>query len=380
MLISVQDGLSHRAQSGYGALARHLILGLADRGHEVVVQSGSKAWMEVEPGAREKLEDLRAEASVPPVADVVLQTAIPPNCRRFAAPSVFYTQNALGGLRRDWLEPLGRADHLVVPGEFDRRVFARHFSSVSVSPQGSNPHVFKPVPRWRMEGSHRFTFLYVGSYSFRKGVDVLLASFLDEFDEREAVELWLHCVGMGTGDNINHLLRTIQSRRPLANVRVSAGSRAPAWMCRHYNQADCVITASRGEGWCMPLTEGLLCGKPVIAPNSTAPGEYLGGDAAYLVPVVERQAAAISDSFGGAFRERCGEDNITYYEPDSAALRAAMRAVFADPDEAARRASAGGAIIRDQYDWRSAVDGVEDALLRTAEAGPAPVTPSRSSG
>lgn len=147
MLISVQDGLSHRAQSGYGALARHLILGLADRGHEVVVQGGSKAWMEVEPGARERLEDLRVEAAVPPAADVVLQTAIPPNCRRFTAPSVFYTQNALGGLRRDWLEPLGRADHLVVPGEFDRRVFARHFSSVSVSPQGSNPQVFKPVPR-----------------------------------------------------------------------------------------------------------------------------------------------------------------------------------------------------------------------------------------
>lgn len=365
MNIYVFDRLAHRAQSGYGALARHLILGLQERGHDVTLPGGfHKPWQEVEVGARERLEGLRHEQAVPSDIDVVLQVGIPGNCRSFDVPSVMYTQNGLGGLRLDWIDPLQNADHVVVPSAFDREVFARYVDGVSVSPQGSNPSVFRPFPKWRAEGSERFTFFFVGSYGFRKGVDVLLAAFLREFKASEPVELWLKCANIGVGGHVNHLLGMIQTYCPLANVRVFPSSISPAWMCRYYNRVDCVVTVSRGEGWCMPITEGLLCGKPVIAPDSSAPGEYLSDDAAHLVPGVEREVAEISDPFGGALVNSYGDSGITYFEPDQGALRETMRAVVSEPEEATRRAETGQAMVRERYDWRSAVDGVEEALAR----------------
>ena len=51
------------------------------------------------------------------------------------------------------------------------------------------------------------------------------------------------------------------------------------------------MSQSRGEGWCMPLSEALLCGLPVIAPASTAMAEYLDQSVAELIPVHATAAA-----------------------------------------------------------------------------------------
>lgn len=387
MVILVEDAQRHRLLSGYGALARHLILGLDDRGHKVVIRSGKTPWADVGGATRKRITELSDHSALQRDPDVVLQICSPGGCQTFDVPSAIYTQNALGGLRAEWAQSLLQADHCIVPGEFDRRVFSRHVPSVSIAPQGSNPSTFKSRPSWREEGSERFTFMFVGGYGFRKGVDVLLAAFLQEFHRSEPVELWLFCVGMG--DNFNHLLeamhdpnqqarrsrgyfndvaRAVRGRRQPINIRVSTRAVSPSWMCRHYNRADCVVTATRGEGWCMPITEALLCEKPVIAPRSTAPGEYLDDETAYLVPVTETAAADISDPFGEGFRKQYGEPGITYFEPDIDQLRRMMRHVYSNRDEAASKAVKGAVMVRERYDWRSAAEQVEVALEGVASA------------
>jgi glycosyltransferase involved in cell wall biosynthesis len=362
--IFLADGLRHRQLTGYGALARNLALGLAGRGHDVRLRANERPWGEIEQGARARLEALpQVDREERELADLVLQVRSPPNCSPFTKPTLIYTQNALGGLPPEWIEALSTADGIVVPSEFDRAVFARHFPRVYVAGQSADASIFKPLPQERANAPETFSFLYVGSYSFRKGVDLLLEAFLTEFSAEEPVELRLQCPGAGRGDEFNHCLSIIQRLNPRGRVRLNAGERSPEWMCRLYNQSDCVLTLSRGEGWCMPLCEALLCEVPVIAPRSTGMAEYLDDSIAELVPTRELPAARATSPFAGTFATVYNHPGITYQEPDPADARAAMRRVYEDRRAAHEKARAGRQRILDTFSWEKAVRDVERACL-----------------
>lgn len=359
----VADGLRHAKIGGYGCLSRNLILGLAGLGHEVgLLRKADQAdWQAIEPGARAEIEKL--PRMDPNQADLVLQVGTPAACQAFGPPSLIYTQNALGELRDDWIAAVRRADGAIVPSEFDRQVFARHVERVYVAGQSSDPRVFGPRPERRAEGSEHFTFCFVGSYGYRKGVDLLLDAFLQEFGPSEPVSLLMVCPGAGEGNAFNHLIARIQRINPLGKVRMITRRMSPDWVCRIYNRCDAFVTLSRGEGWCMPVTEALLCELPVIAPDSTAMGEYLSPEVAYLVPVREREIRSITDPFGGSVVKAYGKPGNILYEPDIAAARDAMREVRSDYAGAKARALAGAELVRGKITWEAAARDVEHACL-----------------
>lgn len=374
MRIFIADGMRHANLTGYGELSRQITLGLADRGHEVFLPGARRQWAAIDDNIRDRLETIPTMVNPGDDIDLVLQIGSPNATRPFPQPTLIYTQNALGDLRKEWISALRTADGVIVPGEFDRAVFARYVDRVYIAQQSSDSARFRPFPHWREEGSERFTFMFVGSYSFRKGPDLLLEAFLDEFGDDEPVELWLHCAGVGKGGEFNHLLDTIQARRPMAHVRLNGQNMSPPWMCRIYNRVDAVITMSRGEGWCMPLTEALLCEKPVIAPSSTAMGEYLDENIAYLVPTRELAAADITDDFGSGFRNTYGEPGITYYEPDVSVARTQMRLVYEHYDAAKSKAVLGRKRIVERISWADTARDIEAACLDLLGRAPATVT------
>jgi glycosyltransferase involved in cell wall biosynthesis len=360
--IFVADGLRHRQLSGYGVLSRNLIFGLVELGHDVRLRASDKQWGNIERGAKERLQKLpQMSLEERESADLILQIRQPSSCVGFAKPTLVYTQNALGGLRPEWLQTLKAADGIIVPSEFDRAVFARHFPRVYVAGQSADAAIFKPDARRRAEGPELFSFLYVGSYSFRKGVDLLLETFLTEFDAEEPVELRLHCPGIGRGEEFNHCLHSIQRFNARGRVRLSGGELTPEWMSRLYNQSDCVLTLSRGEGWCMPLTEALLCEVPVIAPCSTGMAEYLDDSVAEMVSTRELPAGQAPTPFGFNFATGYGFPGVTYYEPDVAEARAAMRRVYESYPAAREKARAGRRRILTRFSWAGAAREVERA-------------------
>jgi len=380
--LHIVDGHRHARLSGYGMLSRNIVFELDELGHQIYLQRGDRLWETIERGARERLEALPIMERYEQV-ELVLQIGTPASCRHVPKPSLMYTQNALGDLRDDWIEALQAVDGCIVPSEFDRRVFERYFDRVYVARQSSDPQIFRPVPAWREEGSKRFTFLFVGSYSYRKGVDLLLEAFLREFSPEEDVELVMHTAGIGRGTEYNHLLSYLQRINAKAHVSVFGKSLTPEWMARLYNRSDCVITLTRGEGWCMPVTEALLCEVPVVAPRSTAMAEYLSDDIAYLVPVTERTIADIDEAFGAGFVRAYGKRGNVCYEPSVDEARRQMRAVVDDPDAARHKAAAGRALIAEQVSWPNAVRDVERALLDLQASSPrgdgtAPAAPAAS--
>jgi glycosyltransferase involved in cell wall biosynthesis len=366
--IYVVDAFAHRAVSGYGMVARFIVAGLVGRGHDVRLMPGAQEWAALLPDEIAQLEAL-ADGTFVRRADVVLHIGLPLMRRHYAQPSVLYTMNALGDIKPEWVDALSVWDALVVPSEFDRAVFARRFERVFVAPLGSNRSTFKPVTRWRPEGWNRFTFLFVGSYSFRKGVDLLLEAFLCEFSGDEPVEPLIQAPGAGQREEFDHCLELIRAHNPLGRVRLRGGTLSPAWMNRIYNRCDCVITLSRGEGWCMPLSEALLCGVPVIAPNSTAMAEYLDDSVAELLPVREIPATEAPGPFGSGMKAGYGFPGVTYYEPDGRAARKAMRLVYEEYPRALEKARAGRHRMLTTYTPGNTAQCIEAACTDLLQAG-----------
>lgn len=359
----VADRGRHRRASGYGMLSRQIIRGLAELGHDVYIEPVTNEWERVERTAADFFAAFPTDTTATRQADAVLQIGPPGAACSTPRPSLIYTQHALSELPEAWVRDLRRVDGVIVPGKYDYDVFSSDLPRVWTAPQASPHELFKYRPDWRPEGHSEFTFLFVGSYHYRKGVDLLLRAFLTEFSSDEEVRLQMQCPGIGTGEEFTHLLHTLQRFNPMAKVSVSGSVLSPEWMARLYNRVDAVVTMSRGEGWCMPLAEALLCRRPVIAPSSTGMREFIDDTVAFTVATKEVPIAEIDDPYADSFVRAYGGGKAVCHEADMASARAALRKAFVEREEATDRAKRGHQRMMDDFN-RSRMSWAIDAAIR----------------
>lgn len=350
--VLVDDGASHTQLTGYGNLSRAVLLAL-DQFTDMEVMIRQRP-AEIPEWVREK----SALDAIPvwrpgDEYDCVLHICSPERRIREKKPSLVYTQNALSMLKPEWINGLKRADGIIVPGEFDARVFRRHFQNVHICHQYVDDQVFKPRPNYRTEGPSAFSYLFVGSFSYRKGVDLLLRAFPKAFDNGQEVNLTLHCSSGFENDQFNYVLDAARALPRTLSVSVFNGNKTPAWMARIYNRHDVVVSLSRGEAWCMPVHEALLSHKPVIAANSTAMGEYLPKHGTIKVPTKAISVSQISDPFGGSFRAQYGFAENMSFEADTDASVAAFRQISSDYESYSAAAHTARRIIIGTYSRKS---------------------------
>ena len=364
--VRVFDGGWHSGSSGYGELSRSLIRSIAARPGMRVTVARPSVPFEKGVGHAEEIRRLYAEDDSDDF-DVELHVSPPPFPGPRPRPTVFYTQNALGGLISNWAESLRDADSVVVPGEFDLTVFRKHHPHVYTCHQHVDEETFTSNRRFREEGPDVPSFLFVGSYSYRKGVDILLREFPKAFRPWQRAHLHLHCFSGLEKANAGHLLERVRDFPRNVTVSAYAGSVSPAWMARIVNRHDVVVSFSRGEGWCMPLHEGLLCRKYVVCPDSTAMGEMLPEDGVFKVPVTAEKIDAISDPFGQSLKRKYGELGNCMWEVEPKAARAALRQAYAAVRRSPMASEAGRRFIVDSYSLESMGERIESIIRHTLQ-------------
>eukprot|EP00038_Savillea_parva_P005019 m.146052 g.146052 ORF g.146052 m.146052 type:complete len:563 (-) comp11640_c0_seq2:106-1794(-) len=240
-----------------------------------------------------------------------------------------------------------RQDEVWVPTRWHVEVFRRGGippHKLFVIPEALDLTFFHPVqsprPQRAQSGTDTFTFLAVAKWEPRKGFDVLLHAYWNEFAHEPpgAVTLVLRTYKPGWEpgpDDLNEQFADMAQRfhrKPMTDLPRVQWVRDD--LSRHqlrdlYQRSDAFVLATRGEGWGLPVAEAMAMGLPTIATNFSGP-------TAYLTPAT-----------GFPVRYALNADGTA--EPDMADLQRQMRFVYANRQAARKVGAAGQRFIAEHY-------------------------------
>ena len=201
--------------------------------------------------------------------------------------------------------------------------------------------ILSPEERRRAGRPFRFLSTFAAASDGRKGSDVLLRAFFEEFRDDDDVELHIHTTFDEFKSADDHGTDSDIFRRTAANLyrewgygNVSATflERIVAWaeqiplqdMPCEFGKYDAFVLPTRGEGWGLPIMEAMAMGVPVIVTNFSAIPDYVRDEWGYLIPFQLVEAT-------GSFYGRTGGRWALASKDD---LRRLMRKVTSDPAEA----------------------------------------------
>lgn len=171
---------------------------------------------------------------------------------------------------------------------------------------------YEPLP-FLNQFKDKYIFYYVGELSRRKNIEAILRAFHMTFSPTQPVELLIKTTPTGLGDNpqetINNILLSV--KRGLKLYSSEAHYKKEIVICdyfedeqlnRLHNSCDCFVTASRGEGWCIPAFDAMGFGRQTILPRHSAFLDWTNNSTNYLVssrpePVFGAADAAFSDIY-----------------------------------------------------------------------------------
>jgi len=178
-------------------------------------------------------------------------------------------------LHDGWSDHLNKVDIVWCPSNAVRRMFKWNGveRTIYVIPHGYNPEIYKPIEH---EDEEIFTFLSVNSWTGiegdRKGTDLLIKAFDEEFKPEEKVRLLLKfgtffMKPYNTKQRINELLG---HENP--NILVNQDYVEEKELVTYYQHADCFVVPTRGEGFGITILNSLACGCPVIVTKDANSG------------------------------------------------------------------------------------------------------------
>ncbi len=347
--------------TGYAAATRELALALFRLGADVKLQPVPWGVTRAElPGpTRNLLDSIIASRGC---FDGLLNISIPPLfCRVSTLPAVGLTMLEVDGLPASWVDCCNRMDEVWVPSSFNAETFCRSgviADKIRVMPLGVDTGLFTPVGRnlaFTKLDAEIFIFLSVFEWVPRKGYDLLLTAYLQEFTAGDDV-----CLVLKSHSNSDYdpdgtaIAKTIHE---IAAQHRKPGRRAPeiallpevmpmVQMPELYRMADCFVLPTRGEGWNLPALEALACGLPVITTAWSAHLDWLNNDNAFLIEVESLDAVP-----------SLGTNNDDVYRghhwarPSIEHLRYLMRWVYEHRSEARERAAGARAAIETELSW-----------------------------
>jgi len=362
-----------RDRSGYADEAKLLIRGLRNLGFSVLTHSVKQQHDTPMTGDQSTVR--QRERVVSPhhhVVHVVHLAWADPFPSLPADRVIWRTMFETDGLPPSWVQRSWQVDEIWVPSSFNLGTFANAGvppSKLRVLHEPIDTERFDPARANPLEHLPReaFIFLSVFTWQQRKGWDVLLQAYLEEFSGRESVVLVIRT------DRFRR-----QYHRPSEEIgrlreQFGGGDPPPIFlippvtirdMPRLYASADAFVLASHGEGWGRPLMEAMCMGLPTIGTRWGGSLEFMNEKNSYLVDCelqdVSEAAAAEYPLFSG---QRWAQASIEH-------LRSLMRHVYEDREDAATRGARARREVVARFDVsRIAVDAALNLQL-SARAQP----------
>ncbi|WP_158606535.1 glycosyltransferase family 4 protein [Paenibacillus ginsengarvi] len=313
--------------SGHGLAEgnRILLRILEQAGHTVRIHPVDKGWVKEQVLSPEETGYLSSfEQKTLPTRDLFLcnwigsEIRYDPDYRVNIVRTTFETDR----IPQSWVSELNRFDEVWVQCAFNSHTFALSGvkAPLRIIPNFFDDSQYVPIGDKMALGALRsYLFLSVFDLKERKGYDVLLRAFLDEFTRRDDTAL---VIKVRSGKNVSKLREIIDAHpkpaeeKPCIHVidRMFSGSD----LIRLYRACDAFVLPTRGEGWGRPLFEAMLMEMPVIATSWSGQTEYMNEGNSFPVKVERLVPVRTKPELDGHY----------WAEPSVSDLRQKMRYVF----------------------------------------------------
>ena len=168
---------------------------------------------------------------------------------------------------------------LWVPSQWGKEVLINNGideAMIDVVPEGVDANQYHPYLRGSIDKTGEpFRFLSIGKFEERKGYRELLEAFKLAFDNSPDVELVIKADYFLDPENKKQQCMNLINEVGLTNVKLIWGELTTVQLFELYNFADVYVTATRAEGWGLPIIEAAATGLPIIAPFYSGHTEFL---------------------------------------------------------------------------------------------------------
>lgn len=268
-----------------------------------------------------------------------------------------------GSLPRIWIGPIqDNVSEVWVPSHYVRRVYTDSGiapQKVIVIPNGVNTSIFSPEGnRMGLDTGKRFKFLFVGGTIYRKGIDILLNTYLRTFTSNDNIALVIKGFGSNSfykGQSVSGLIKEIQRTPNAPEVLYIEKDLTEKDMAALYRNCDCLVHPYRGEGFGLPVLEAMACGLPVVVTAGGSTDDFVDDSIGFRVP----SKRVYGEKMVGEL-ETVSE--IWHLEIDRNVLSRIMKEIYFNPSvlpemgmEASRKASA-------YFNWKDISNKVMERL------------------
>lgn len=207
---------------------------------------------------------------------------------------------------------------------------------------GVDPSVFYPLERSQTDV---FTFGTMGALSVRKGTDVLIEAFQEEFKEEKDVRLIC---------KTSHNHYPFMSKDKRIEVQMGAVT-LEELRTDFFKRIDCFVFPTRGEGFGLTPLEAMATGVPAIVTGWSGPLEYMTPEIGWLIDHTFSRATAFTEE---VYREECGD----WAEPSKEHLKQLMRYAYEHRDEVKEKGKNAAEYVKKNWLWEDKIKMYHDAL------------------
>lgn len=359
---------------GYARMNREFMFGMADK--DVNIQYDcTPSVNDMDKGTNERLKALKIVRVPKDTPKIYGMTA--PLHYDWARYKMLFTMMETRRLHKDYVERCNCADEIIVPTRWCKEVFQESGvkKPMYVVPLGVDTQLYKPEaePIGFTKGLKPFIFLSVFGWSLRKGYDVMLRAFLEEFTSDEPVTLLISSRYMGSTDeskkkvirkDIDQISSMVANpKKP--QVVLFGDVLSDTMMPRLYAASDCYVLISRGEGFGLPYMEAAACNIPVIGSRYSGHTDFLNDTNSYLVDVDGFRSAENNLSWISYFYENA--EFPIFGAKAVEQTRYFMRKVFENKEEARLKSNKLHQEVVSQYNWPTCISKMHEKLKSTYE-------------
>jgi len=358
--------------SGFSRQNRAMVFGLSNRNCIVKVDIQESA-LEVNESTQKELK-LLANREISPSAPKVYGATVPLRLAHGGKKILYTMMETSETLHEGYVGRINLYDEIWVPTNHGKDLFIKNGvrPPIKVMPLGVDTLRYHPNAKPLKFGLKDFVFLSVFKWGYRKGYDILLKAFMEEFSADDDVSLLI-----ASRTDVNHNPKIIaEDFKNIRNGVLKEDADLPHIslydkiikekdMPGLYAAADAFVLVSRGEGFGLIYLEAAAAGLPVIGSNCSGQTDFLSHDNSYLVDPESYSKAKINGNLS-KLAKHCGfydEQMFPDFGRDSIEkTKQHMRYVYENYQEAQIKAAILSRNIRENYTWDMAIDRVYNRL------------------